>query len=192
MALRREDVEASESPLLLAVARQLTRGPRELYGPMTPAIRWSSSTPPLYYRLAVAAWPMAHAGLDPDEGALVSGRTISFAASVVALAGAFFLARLRMRRESRAGGRCVWPRPRRSLAACSSRCVPICWASAFRPGGRCSSWRLEATRPDRRNPLVLCLLRTAACVKQHFSSRRPSARFCWRPGPGNESISRRP
>ncbi len=33
MATERDDVEASESPLLLAVARQLTHGPRELYGP---------------------------------------------------------------------------------------------------------------------------------------------------------------
>ena len=69
MALERDDVEASESPLVLAVARQLTHGPRELYGPFGGGNPLVLIHPPLYYRLAaLGAWPLARAGFGLSSG----------------------------------------------------------------------------------------------------------------------------
>src|SRR3954449_5616886 len=66
MALERDDVEASESPLVLAVARQITHGPRELYGPYGESNPLVLIHAPLYYRLAgLMAWALASAGLRP-------------------------------------------------------------------------------------------------------------------------------
>jgi len=94
MALEPDDVEASESPLLLAVARQLTHGPGELYGPFGERNPLVLIHPPLYYRLAASsAWPLARAGIRPEKAALVAGRTISLIGWGATLAGAFFLAR---------------------------------------------------------------------------------------------------
>jgi hypothetical protein len=94
MALEREDVEASESTLMLAVARQLTDGPAGLYGPYGGRNPLVLIHAPFYYRLAaLCAWPMARAGLDAEAAARVAGRSISMAGFVAMLAGAFILAR---------------------------------------------------------------------------------------------------
>ena len=95
MAIEREDVEASESPLMLAVARQLTHRPSELYGPYGGHNPLVLIHPPLYYRLAaLCAWPMTRAGLDAETAAHVAGRSLSLLGWTAMLAGAFFLARL--------------------------------------------------------------------------------------------------
>ncbi len=95
MAVERDDVEASESPLMLAVARQLTHGPRELYGPYGAANPLVLIHPPLYYRLAaLCAWPIARAGIDVETAARIAGRTLSFLGWMATLAGAFVLARI--------------------------------------------------------------------------------------------------
>src|SRR5262245_392899 len=61
-----QDAEALESPLLLSVARQLHRGPWELYGPFGGRNPLVLIHAPLYYHLAaLLAWPMARAWLDP-------------------------------------------------------------------------------------------------------------------------------
>ena len=94
MALERDDVEASESTLVLAVARQVVHGPRELYGPYGGGNPLVLIHAPLYYRLAaLCAWPMARAGLRPESAALIAGRSISLAGWAATLAGAFLLAR---------------------------------------------------------------------------------------------------
>ena len=68
MALERDDVEASESPLCSAVARQITHGPRELYGPYGGGNPLVLIHAPLYYRLAaLGAWPLARGGLGPEQ-----------------------------------------------------------------------------------------------------------------------------
>jgi hypothetical protein len=95
MAVERDDVEASESPLLLAVARQLSHGPSELYGPYGASNLLVLIHPPLYYRLAaLSAWPIARAGVDVETAARFAGRTLSFLGWMATLAGAFVLARI--------------------------------------------------------------------------------------------------
>jgi hypothetical protein len=95
MALERDDVEASESALMLAVARQLTHGPRELYGPYDSSNLLVLIHAPLYYRLAaLAAWPIARTGTDAETAARIAGRALSLAGWVAMLAGAFVLARV--------------------------------------------------------------------------------------------------
>jgi hypothetical protein len=95
MALERDDVEASESTLMLTVARQLTDGPRELYGPYGGSNPLVLIHPPLYYRLAaLGAWPVARGGIDAVTAARWAGRTLSLVGWVAMLAGAFVLARL--------------------------------------------------------------------------------------------------
>src|SRR4051794_37688270 len=71
LALGPEDTDALESPLVLPVARQLTEGPWELYGPFGGRNPLVLIHAPLYYRLAaLAAWPLARSGLDPVSAAL--------------------------------------------------------------------------------------------------------------------------
>ena len=93
MAFARDDVEASESPWILAVARQLTNGPRELYGPFGGDNPLVLIHAPLYYRAAaVCAWPMTRAGLSPLHAARVAGRALSVIGWAATLAGVFCLA----------------------------------------------------------------------------------------------------
>ena len=74
MALERDDVEASESTLMLSVARQLTHGPGELYGPYGGSNPLVLIHPPLYYRLAaLCAWPIMCAGTDAETAARLAG-----------------------------------------------------------------------------------------------------------------------
>jgi len=95
LALSPEDVGLMESPLLLAVARQLLAGPWELYGPFGGRNPLVLIHAPLYYRLAaLAAWPIAAAGFDPVASALIAGRALSILSLVVTAVAAYRLARL--------------------------------------------------------------------------------------------------
>ncbi len=95
LALSREDVALMESPLLLAVARQLRAGPWELYGPFGGRNPLVLIHAPLYYRLAaLAAWPIASAGIGPVTAALIAGRALSILSLVVTAVAAYRLARL--------------------------------------------------------------------------------------------------
>ena len=68
LGLGDEDTDLYESPLMLSVARQLVAGPGDLYGPFGGNNPLVLIHAPLYYRLAaLAAWPMAHAGLHPVD-----------------------------------------------------------------------------------------------------------------------------
>jgi hypothetical protein len=83
-----EDVDPSESPLILSVARQLVAGPWSLYGPFGGRNPLVLIHAPLYYRLAaLATWPMTRAGLSPTTSALASGRSLSFLAFLATLWG---------------------------------------------------------------------------------------------------------
>ena len=117
MALDTDDTEALESPLVLAVARQLVEGPWGLYGPYGEQNPLVLIHAPLYYRLAaVLAWPLARAGLDPVSAALVAGRSLSVLGLLATLVAAFRLARLGGARGGPDGGRILVLRPRRSTA----------------------------------------------------------------------------
>jgi len=95
MALGNEDVEALESPLVLAVVRQLVEGPWGLYGPYGGHNPLVLIHAPLYYHLAaLAAWPINRVGLDPVPAGLVAGRLLSSLGLVATLVAAFHLARL--------------------------------------------------------------------------------------------------
>jgi hypothetical protein len=94
-ALEDRDIEALESPLVLAAARQLEHSPWELYGPYDQGNRLVLIHAPLYYRVtALVAWPLFRAGLDPVLAALATGRLLSLAGFLVTLGGVFRLARL--------------------------------------------------------------------------------------------------
>ena len=89
-----EDTEPLESPLMLSVARQLLRGPRELYGPFGRLNPLVIIHAPLYYHLAaLLAWPLYRAGLDPVTAALAAGRSLSLLGLVWTIAMAYRLAR---------------------------------------------------------------------------------------------------
>jgi len=95
MALGNEDVEALESPLVLAVGGQLVEGPWGLYGPYGGRNPLVLIHAPLYYHLAaLSAWPMVRVGLGPVPAALVAGRLLSSLGLVATLVAAFQLARL--------------------------------------------------------------------------------------------------
>jgi len=94
-ALRLQDAEALESPLILSVARQLSNSPWELYGPFGGRNLLVLIHAPLYYHLAaLLAWPMARAGLDLVTAALAAGRSLSMLGLALTLAAAYRLARL--------------------------------------------------------------------------------------------------
>ena len=93
-ALGSKDNEALESPLMLSVARQLLRGPWELYGPFDGLNPLVIIHAPLYYHLAaLLAWPLYRAGFEAVSAAQVAGRSLSFLGLVWTLAIAYRLAR---------------------------------------------------------------------------------------------------
>lgn len=95
LLLGREDSEALESPLLLAVARQLHAGPWELYGPYNSGNHLVLIHAPLYYHLsALLAWPLARLGVDSITASLCAGRSLSLLGLVATMAMAYRLARL--------------------------------------------------------------------------------------------------
>ena len=193
MALERDDVEASESTLMLSVARQLTHGPGELYGPYGGSNPLVLIHPPLYYRLAaLCAWPIMRAGTDAETAARLAGRC-----SVAPGVGG----------DARWGicSAHIWSTPRIAgwwavlLAAATPvygglpfEVRPDIVGIAFQTWGvilafkallvewppetrrmqcRASDWRLaEARRPADRRMIVLAFVcfALAGCVKQHF------------------------
>jgi hypothetical protein len=89
------DSERLESVLMLPVARQLLRGPWELYGPFGKSNRLVIIHAPLYYHLAgLLAWPLYRGGLDHVLAALAAGRLLSFMGLGWTLVAAYRLARL--------------------------------------------------------------------------------------------------
>ncbi|MFI5457589.1 MAG: hypothetical protein ACHRXM_19275 [Isosphaerales bacterium] len=95
LALRLQDAEALESPLMLSIARQLSSSPWALYGPFGGRNLLVLIHAPLYYHLAaLLAWPMVRAGLDPVTAALAAGRSLSMLGLALALVAAYRLARL--------------------------------------------------------------------------------------------------
>jgi hypothetical protein len=95
LALSLEDTDALESPLVLSIARQLTKGPWEMYGPYGGQNPLVLIHAPLYYRLAaLGAWPLVKAGLEPATAALVSGRALSIIGFVAIAWVVFRLTRL--------------------------------------------------------------------------------------------------
>ena len=172
MALGRDDVEASESPLVLAVARQITDGPRELYGPFGGGNPLVLIHAPLYYRLAALfAWPIFRGSLDADRAALVAGRTISLVGFAATLAGVFCLARFRGAPRDAGwwavllaaatpvyGGLIVEVRPDMLGVAIQT------WGVVLLVGA------LQAERPNARKILIaFACFGAAACVKQQLA-----------------------
>jgi hypothetical protein len=95
MAVSPEDAEPFESTLLLSVARQLVRGPWELYGPFGSLNPYVLIHAPLYYHAAaIAAWPLYLFRQNPVWAAMAAGRSLSFAALAWTLAIAYRIARL--------------------------------------------------------------------------------------------------
>jgi 4-amino-4-deoxy-L-arabinose transferase-like glycosyltransferase len=88
---RAEDTNHLETPLALAVARQVTESPRVLYGPFDGTRPLVLIHAPLYYRLgALAAALPVRLGADPTLAALAAGRALAllgFGASLLAAAG---------------------------------------------------------------------------------------------------------
>jgi hypothetical protein len=95
MAFQPQDIEAVESPLLLAVAHEVEAGPHSLYGPYDGRYPLVLIHAPLYYRLAaVLGWLLYRAGFEPVVAALAGGRLVSAFGFLVTLAAASMLARL--------------------------------------------------------------------------------------------------
>jgi hypothetical protein len=171
LAVRGLDTERMESPLILSIARQLLRGPRELYGPFG----WSNPLviihAPLYYRLAALfAWPMFKSGLDPVPAALAAGRSLSFLGLGWTIAMAYRLARFDGRR-ARVGlwaGLLIAASPAISVSPYTVR--PDMLGVAFQTTG--VFLVLHALRSDRpRRIYVVSAFATfglALCVKQQF------------------------
>ncbi len=172
MAIERDDVEASESPLLLAVARQLTHGPRELYGPYGAGNPLVLIHPPLYYRLAaLCAWPIARAGIDVETAARIAGRTLSLLGWMATLAGAFVLARVPSAPRNAGwwaillaaatpvyGGLPLEVRPDLIGVALQTWGVVLIFAAPLRNG-----------RPDKLKILLaFAFFALAGCIKQHL------------------------
>ncbi len=91
ICLQAEDTNHLETPLALAVARQITESPRVLYGPFHGDRPLVLIHAPLYYRLAaLAAAPAVYLGVDATDAALAAGRALAllgFAGSLAAAAG---------------------------------------------------------------------------------------------------------
>ena len=95
LAIGSDDTEPLESPLMLPIARQLLRGPTELYGPFNGQNPLVLIHAPLYYHLsALLAWPLYGAGYRSVFAARVAGRSLSFLGLLATLAAVYLLARL--------------------------------------------------------------------------------------------------
>ncbi len=104
IAVQKPDTEPLESPLMLAVARQLIHGPSELYGPFGARNPLVIIHAPLYYHLAaLLAWPLFGAGVDAVTAALIAGRGLSFLGFCGTMAAAYRLVRLRRRHRALPG-----------------------------------------------------------------------------------------
>lgn len=174
LAVGAADVDPSESPLILSVARQVVVGPWDLYGPFGRANPLVLIHAPLYYRIAALfAWPLAMGGWHPVEAARVAGRMLSFAGLLSTAWAATKLARL--------GG---LPRSAGWWAAGLIVSSPILagFPFAVRPdlvGVALQTWSIAFAaedilamsaghRPGRRLVVASILFGLAACVKQHL------------------------
>jgi hypothetical protein len=93
IAVQADDTNHLETPLGLAVLRELQDGPGTLYGPFSGAQPLVLIHAPLYYRLAaLGALQMVALGIEPTAAAFASGRCLSFMAWLLGLAAAYSLA----------------------------------------------------------------------------------------------------
>ena len=171
LALGDRDTEVFESPLMLSVARQLVRGPWELYGPFGGQNPLVLIHAPLYYHLAaLLAWPLKNAGLDPISAARLAGRSLSLVALFVTACSAFAIAQL-----DRAPRRAGW------WAVCLFVSSPVVGAIPFTVRPDMLGVALQTTgvllllkailseRPKGRSiALAFAAFGVAICVKQHF------------------------
>jgi hypothetical protein len=169
IALGVEDTNHLETPLALAVARQITEGPGVLYGPFDGTRPLVLIHAPLYYRLAgLGAWSLARWGADPVIAALAAGRLLSLLGLLATLAAAARLATLD-------GGAPRWAGPWAAALVASAAVFgsfpvtvrPDTVAVAFQTLG---AWLvLRAIRDGRADglPAGYAALGLAACVKQH-------------------------
>jgi hypothetical protein len=169
-ALRKDDIEALESPLVAAAAGQLVEGPAQLYGPYGGRNPRVLIHAPLYYRLtALLAWPLVHFGLEVVTACLLVGRGLSTLGFLVALVAVYQMARL-----GGAPSRAGW------WAALLAAATPIYGGLPFevRPDllgiglETAGVWIVLATlaeeRPARALPCAFVCFALALCVKQHF------------------------
>ena len=171
LAVRALDTEQMESPLILSIARQLVRGPRELYGPFGGSNPLVIIHAPLYYRVAAFfAWPIFRSGLDPVLAALAAGRSLSFLGLGWAIAMAYRLARFDGRRP-RVGlwaGLLIASAPAISVSPYTVR--PDMLGVALQTTG--VFLVLYALRSDRPRPIYVvsafASFGLAFCVKQQF------------------------
>jgi hypothetical protein len=171
LALGPEDTEPLESPLLLAVAHQLSHGPWELYGPFGGENPLVIIHAPLYYRLAaLVAWPLVGAGVDQITAALAGGRGLSLLGLAWTMAAGYRLARL--------DGA---PRTAGSWAALLIAASPVVDVMPFTVRPDMLGIALQTTgvllvlsvlrAPKRRLaalPAAYTAFALAACTKQHF------------------------
>ncbi|HEV3166903.1 MAG TPA: hypothetical protein VGZ22_22945 [Isosphaeraceae bacterium] len=95
IAFQPDDTNHLETPLAMAVARQIEEGPGVLYGPFNGQRPLVLIHSPLYYRLAaLGAWPLAVVGFDPIMTAFAVGRVLAFLGLIATMAAAAWFARL--------------------------------------------------------------------------------------------------
>lgn len=102
IGLQADDTNHLETPLALAVARQITESPRVLYGPFDGGRPLVLIHAPFYYRLAaLAAAPAVSLGADPITAAIAAGRVIAMLGFLGSLAAAAGLAGIGLQGASR-------------------------------------------------------------------------------------------
>jgi hypothetical protein len=170
LACSPEDTDASESPLAMALARQLDQGPKDFYGPYGGENPFVLIHAPLYYLVAtLAALPLKYAGLDAVNSALVGGRSLSLLSFVATL---FMIARLA--RIDGADRRAGWWAAGLFAASSVLGGLPVAvrpdsTAVMLQTGGvLLVSLVLTRPRPSRwAVPAAYALFGLALCVKQH-------------------------
>ncbi|HEU5116275.1 MAG TPA: DUF2142 domain-containing protein, partial [Isosphaeraceae bacterium] len=94
IAWENEDTNHLETPLAMAVARQLEDGPATLYGPFSGTHSEVLIHAPLYYRLSgLLAWGVARFGVDPVTASLAAGRFVSVLGWLLTLGAVWVLGR---------------------------------------------------------------------------------------------------
>ncbi len=94
IAWEHEDTNHLETPLAMAVARQLQDGPATLYGPFSGSHPEVLIHAPLYYRLSgMLAWVIVRVDVDPVTASLAAGRFISVLGWLLTLGAVWVLGR---------------------------------------------------------------------------------------------------
>ncbi len=171
LLIGREDSEALESPLLLAVAHQLHAGPWELYGPYDAGNHLVLIHAPFYYHLsALLAWPLARFGVDSLTASLFAGRSLSLLGLVVTAALGYRLAR----RDGAPAAVGVWAALLFAgapvLASVPYAVRPDLLGIAFQTAGvlLVLGTLLDERRPGWRLLAAYLMFALAFCTKQHF------------------------